>query len=173
VDETAQDLEDLQHLLDASYEHAGTHLRSIHTPARRLGAEALVERLTGMCLLVVATVSADGRPLSGPVDGVFFRGAFHFGTDPRAVRWRHLLRNPAVSATHLPSEDWAVVVHGAASAVDVSSAGDTQLRERLLAVYTPRYGPEWEQFLDAGPVYARVDAVRMYAIDVTAAAWDP
>ena len=39
-----------------------------------------------MCLLVVATVTADGRPIAGPVDGIFYRGAFHFGTSPDAIR---------------------------------------------------------------------------------------
>jgi hypothetical protein len=26
----------------------------------------------------------------------------------------------------------------------------------------PRYGPEWEEFLDSGPVFARIDADRMF-----------
>jgi hypothetical protein len=30
-------------------------------------------------------------------------------------------------------------------------------------VYVPRYGPEWDKFLDSGPVYARIDAERMFA----------
>ncbi len=63
----------LQQLLDASYERAGAHLLRIHTPERRATAEQLVERLTGMCLLVLATVTADCRPIAGPVDGVFYR----------------------------------------------------------------------------------------------------
>ncbi len=60
-------------------------------------------RLTGMSLLAFATVSADGRPLVGPVDGIFHRGCFYFGS-----------------------------------------------------------GPEWEAFLDSGPVYARIEAERMF-----------
>ena len=35
----------------------------------------------------LATVSADGRPIVGPVDGVFYRGAFHFGSSPDSVRF--------------------------------------------------------------------------------------
>ncbi len=167
--ETAGDLARLQHLLDESYDGAGAHLRSIHTEPRRLDAAAVAGRLDGMCLLVVATVTADGRPLTGPVDGVFYRGAFHFGTDPSSLRWRHLGTNPAVSATHLPSEDWAVVVHGTAVPVDPGPEGDRGLRDALLEVYAPRYGAGWVEFLDAGPVYARIEAHRMFAIDVTAA----
>ena len=40
----------------------------------------------------------------------------------------------------------------------------------MLEVYTPRYGARWEDFLDSGPVYARIEAERMFALDVTAGA---
>jgi nitroimidazol reductase NimA-like FMN-containing flavoprotein (pyridoxamine 5'-phosphate oxidase superfamily) len=168
VHETADDLAELDRLLDRSYESAGAHLRSIHTPGRRLTAEQVAERLVGMRLLVLATVSRDGRPLTSPVDGVFYRGRFHFGTDPASVRWRQLVASPAVSATHLPSEDWSVVVHGRAVPVDVGPSGDAALRAVLLEVYTPTYGPEWELFLDSGPVYARIEPDRLFALEVTA-----
>jgi len=26
----------------------------------------------------------------------------------------------------------------------------------------PRYGPEWEEFLDSGPVFARIEPNRMF-----------
>src|SRR3954467_6017733 len=86
--ETPADLAALQELLDRSYAGAGGHLLAIHAPARRLAAEQLAERLTGMCLLVLATVTADGRPIAGPVDGIFYRGAFHFGSSLDSVRLR-------------------------------------------------------------------------------------
>ena len=165
--ETAQDLAVLQELLDRSYRAAGEHLRGIHTERRRLHATELVQRLQGMCLVVLGTVSTDGRPFTGPVDGVFHRGSFYFGTDPTAMRWRHLMRNPTVSATHLPSEDWAVTVHGRAVPVGVGSTDPEGLRATLLEVYVPRYGERWVEFLDSGPVYARIEAERMFAINVT------
>jgi len=74
--ETAEDLVALQALLDRSYERAGEHFRRVTTPERRLDAAQVVERLRGMTLLVLATVTTDGRPLNGPVDGVFYRGSF-------------------------------------------------------------------------------------------------
>ena len=85
--ETTEDLAALQGLLDRSYEGAGTHLHRIITPERRLPADRVAERLGGMCLLALATVTADGRPIVGPVDGIFFRGAFHFGSAPDSVRF--------------------------------------------------------------------------------------
>ena len=110
--ETSEDISILQELLDHSYESAGSHLRAITTPERRVSAAELAE-LTGMTLLVLATVTADGRPIAGPVDGIFYRGSFHFGTSPHAMV-RHICARPAVSATHLPREEFAVTVHGRA-----------------------------------------------------------
>ena len=156
--ETPDDLRALQELLDRSYDAAGPHLRSITSPERRVSAEDLAEQLTGMCLLVVATVTRDCRPIAGPLDGIFYRGAFHFGTAPNSVRYRHLLARPQVSATHLPREEFAVNVHGRAVPVEIAGG----FRETLLEVYVPRYGADWEQFLDSGPVYMRIDADRMF-----------
>ena len=160
--ETASDLVGLQDLLDRSVTTAGDHLLSIITPERRLGAPELCSRLTGMTLLVLATVTADGRPLTGSVDGIFFRGAFHFGSSPDSVRLRHIRRRPQVSACHAPSEGLAVTVHGRAVPLDVGDPEHGAFRQALLDVYVPRYGAGWERFLDSGPVYARIDAERMF-----------
>jgi Pyridoxamine 5'-phosphate oxidase len=132
----------------------------IHSPERRLSAEELAERLQGMCLLSLATVTADGRPIVGPVDGIFYRGAFHFGSSPDSVRFRHIAKRPQVSATHLPGEELAVTVHGRAVPVDTSSGG---FRQAVLDIYVPRYGDSWvDDILDAGSIYARIDADRMF-----------
>ncbi len=162
MQETPDDLIVLQALLDRSADAGGPHLRSIITPERRLTAPEVCTRLTGMSLLALATVTADGRPLVGPVDGVFYRGCFYFGSSPDSVRFRHLRHRPQVSATHLPGEELAVTVHGRATPVDIRAAGQAGFRRALLEVYVPRYGPEWEAFLDSGPVYARIDAARMF-----------
>jgi hypothetical protein len=158
--ETAADIDALQALLDRTYDAAGSHLRGITTPERRVSAAALCEQLTGMSLLVLATVTADGRPIAGPVDGIFYRGAFHFGTSPHAVRARHIRARPQVSATHLPREEFAVTVHGRAVPVDIGEGG---FRQTLLDIYVPQYGGDWEtDFLDTGPTYARIEAERMF-----------
>ena len=168
--ETGDDLRALQALIDASYAAAGPHLLAIHDPERRLTAEQVAERLTGMCLLSLATVTADCRPIVGPVDGVFFRGAFHFGSAANSVRFRHIRRRPQVSATHLPGEELAVTVHGRAVPIDIASAEHAALRQTLLDVYTPVYGEGWEKdFLDAvSPLYARIDAERMFTFHMPA-----
>jgi nitroimidazol reductase NimA-like FMN-containing flavoprotein (pyridoxamine 5'-phosphate oxidase superfamily) len=160
--ETPADLAALQALLDRSYALAGPHLLRIHTEERRLSAEEVAARLTGMRLLALATVTADGRPIVGPVDGIFLRGAFHFGSSPDSVRFRHIRARPQVSATHLPGEELAVTIHGRAVAVDIQSEAAAELRQTLLDIYVPRYGPEWEKFLDSGPLYARIEPDRMF-----------
>ena len=166
VHETPDDIAALQELLDRSYERAGRHLLRIITPERRLTAEEVSERLTGMCLLALATATSDGRPVVGPVDGIFFRGAFHFGSAPDSVRFRHIRSRPHVSATHLPGEELAVTVHGRAHTVDIKEG---PFREALLEVYVPRYGPDWERdFLDSGPLYARIEADRMFTFQMPA-----
>jgi len=78
VHESEEDLARVQPLLDSSYAAASGHLLRIHTPERRLSAHGVAQRLQGMCLLVLATVTADGRPIVGPVDGIFYRGEFYF-----------------------------------------------------------------------------------------------
>lgn len=167
--ETADDIQALERLLDRSYRAAGEHLRAVHEEGRRVGAAELARRLTGMRLLVVATVTADGRPLTGPVDGIFHRGAFHFSTDPKAVRARHLAARPVVSATHLPTEEFAVTVHGRAVPADIVDPSPDGFRATLLEIYTPRYGEDWEQFLESGVVSWRIEPDRMFAIDAGAA----
>jgi nitroimidazol reductase NimA-like FMN-containing flavoprotein (pyridoxamine 5'-phosphate oxidase superfamily) len=140
----------------------------IHTPQRRLTAQQLADRLQGMRLLTLATVTADGRPITGPVDGVFLHGAFHFGSSPDSVRFRHIAKRPQVSATHLPGEDLSVTVHGRVTTVDVQAPEGADLRRALLDIYVPRYGPEWKQFMDGGPLFARIDAERMYTYSMPA-----
>jgi hypothetical protein len=164
VHETPEDIAALQAVLDRSYAAAGPHLLRIHTPERRMSAAAIAERLQGMVLLSLATVTSDGRPLAGPVDGIFFRGAFHFGSSPDSMRFRHIRARPQVSATHLPAEELGITVHGRAVEVDTSEG---PFRDTLLEVYVPRYGEGWHEFLDSGPVYAAIEAERMFAYSTT------
>lgn len=167
--ETEADLAALQSLLDRSYAGAGIHLRRVITEERRLNAVGLAARLTGVCLLSLATVSAGGDPIAAPVDGIFYRGSFHFGTAPDSVRVRHIRRHPAVSAVHLPGEELAVTVHGQATFIDVNADEQAGFRQTLLDIYVPRYGADWERMLDAGAAYLRIDAEKMFTFQMGAA----
>ena len=165
--ETPEELDNLQQLLDRSMAGAGEHLRGIITGGRRLSAADLAGRLPGMRLLTVATVTADGRPLAGPVDGYFLHGTFWFSSGRNSVRMRHLAARPAVSATHLPGEELAVTVHGRAELLDLGDPAAAELRQAMLDWYVPRQGPEFESWLNAlDAVAARIEPAKMFTFSV-------
>jgi hypothetical protein len=138
-------------------------MREIVTDSRRLTAAELCRRLQGMCLLTVATITADGRPLVGPVDGYLLHGSFHFSSGRNSVKMRHLAARPALSAIHLPGEDLAVTVHGRAELFDFSDPVGVELRQAMLDWYLPKQGPAFEDWLDqADPVAARIVAGKMF-----------
>ena len=166
--ETPDELARLQRLLDTSAVAAGPHLRSIITDDRRLSAEKLCRQLQGMRLLAVATVTADGRPLVGPVDGYFLHGSFYFSSGQDSVRMRHLAARPAVSATHLQGESLAVTVHGRASLFELSDPSQTALRDAMLGYYLPIQGPSFESWLDEiNPIGARIEADKMFTFHIS------
>ena len=146
--ETPEEMKSLQTLLDASMASAGPHLRDVITDERRLSAVELTQRLQGMRLLVLATVTADGRPLVGPVDGYFLHGTFWFSTGQASVRRGHLARRPACSATYLPGEELAVTVHGRAEVADIEDPANADLLQAMLDEYLPKVGPEFEQGIE-------------------------
>jgi hypothetical protein len=161
--ETPGEIEQLKQLLDRSAAGAGTHLSGIISDERRLTAARVCERLQGMRLLVVATVTADGRPLAGPVDGYFLHGSFYFSSGRDSVRMRHLAVRPAVSATYLAGEELAITVHGRAELFDVSDPARGELRQAMLDHYLPRQGPAFETWLDqVDPIGARIAADKMF-----------
>ena len=161
--ETPEEMDGLQQLLDRSAAAAGPHLRGIITDDRRLSAALVGQLLQGLRLLVVATVTADGRPLAGPVDGYFLHGSFYFSSGRDSVRMRHLAVRPGVSATYLPAENLALTVHGRAELFDVNDRARGELRQAMLNHYLPLQGPGFETWLDqADAVGARIVADKMF-----------
>ena len=161
--ESPQELDRMQSLLDASMASAGPHLRGIISAERRLDARQLTGRLQGLCLLVLATATADGRPLAGPVDGYFLHGTFWFSSGTESVRMRHLATRPAVSATHLPAEEFAVTVHGRAQCYPMDDPACAELRRAMLDAYLPKQGPAFEEWLDnADALAARIEPEKMF-----------
>jgi hypothetical protein len=161
--ETPEEMDGLQQLLDRSAAAAGPHLRGIITDDRRLSAAQVCQLLQGLRLLVVATVTADGRPLAGPVDGYFLHGSFYFSSGRDSVRMRHLAVRPGVSATYLPAENLALTVHGRAELFDVNEPARGELRQAMLDHYLPLQGPGFETWLDqADAMGARIVADKMF-----------
>lgn len=160
VHETPEDLKELQRVLDESYAKAGKHLLSIHTPNWRITAEEIVERLTGMVLLSLATVNSKGEPIVGPVDGMFLRGRFFCGSASNSLRAKHIRARPVVSVTHVRGEELAIVVHGTAQEVDKSSEIGRALRDYIVEVY----GQEMTEWEGADVVYWEIVPRRMFAL---------
>ncbi len=161
MEERAEDLTALQELLDRSYGAAGAHLRAIHSQEARLDAARLVEVYAGMQVLVVATVSGDGRPFTGPVDSFLYRGRFHFGTDPGAVRAGHLARNPAISATHVRGEGLVVTVHGRVRPLDLRGE-----HAAFATVTRAEYGTGWDEW-DPPPAAYVIEPDRLFVADMS------
>jgi uncharacterized pyridoxamine 5'-phosphate oxidase family protein len=161
--ETPEDMRRLQDLLDRSYEAAGNHLKSIVTPERRVDGERLVEQLRGVQILALATVTGDCRPLVGPVDGLFYRGEFWFGSSNESVRFAHLRSRPSVSATHVRGESFAVTVHGRAEEVELEAPEHAGFR----AYCVETYGDAWNDWAGNAP-YARIRADKLYSFEFEA-----
>src|SRR3954465_4292561 len=143
--ETADDIAELQRGISASHAGAGPHLRAIFNPERQIPAAELADLLPGVQVLNLATVTAKGEPRVAPVDGLFFRGHFWFGSSHESARFRHIRRNPAVSAAHTRGEELAIIVHGIAH--------EEPLREGhpFLAHCVEVYGDAWFEFAEDAP----------------------
>jgi hypothetical protein len=161
--EAAEDLARLQDLLDASAAAAGPHLREVFADDLRLSAAETVALLEGMRVVALATVSAAGEPFVAPVDGILYRGRLHFGSSHDALRTRHLVTRPAVSAAWIDGERHAVVVHGRAEPVDLGDPAEAGLRACLAGVYGPRFGDGWIDQVATEAIYHRIEPRRMYA----------
>lgn len=168
--ETAEDLAELQRLLDRSFANAGRHLLSIFDPSRRLNAEQLSEILTDVRVLNLATVTAKGEPRVGPVDGHFHRGRWYFGSSPKSFRFKHIRARPAVSAAHTVGEELAVIAHGTATMIDAMSPEHAGLRAQLKETYGKSrsftdylegHEMDWDDWFGGG-VYARIDTEKMF-----------
>ncbi|MGX7722848.1 pyridoxamine 5'-phosphate oxidase family protein [Rhodococcus sp. 5G237] len=167
--ETPTELAELQVLLDTSLSRSTSHLRSIVDASRTLTAEQLVEVLTGMCVLSLATVTAGGEPRISGVDGHFLHGKWYFGTAPNAAKARHLAARPAVSAAHMRGEDLGVFTHGHVEILNPCGGEPADDWPELLAYLQSFYGGDafdWDEEV----VYYRLDPhwMTVYAPDVTA-----
>ena len=158
--ETDEDVAAVQKLLDDTYARMGEHMRSIHTPERRVAASDLTPILRGVRVLDLATVTPNCEPRVGPVDGLYFRGRFWFGSGENSMRFRHIRRRPQVSACHTVGETFAVIVHGRAVEVDIDAAEQAPFLAYLREVY-----PTWDEWQseDERAPYAYIEAERMYA----------
>jgi len=167
VNETAEEMAALQELLDRSAAGGGPHLSGIIDADRRLTATQLCERLTGMRLLTVATVTAGRLEVQDMTTFETDSGTWYFSTSPGSVRMRHLRKRPAISATYLPGESLQVSVHGRAEIFPFSDQEHgAPLKQAMLDHYVPIQGPSFEEWInnnqDDGALGARIIAEKMF-----------
>ena len=110
--ETAEEVQWLQALMDATHARANAHMAAIVKPERQLRAAQVVAYLQGLKHVAFGTVNARGEPRVSPLDGHFVHGRFTLSTGRGSARWRNLERNPACSAAHYVGDEVAVVVNG-------------------------------------------------------------
>ena len=157
MNETEDEIRELQDLLDHSRERAGPHLLKIFTAERALSAAEIVRLLDGTRQVAVATVTAGGSPRVAPVDALFLSGRFHFGTHVSANRIRHLRERPGISLTYFQGDEVAVIVHGKAVLIDFGDPDFEALDSEFVGAYggTPSSKEE-------GSVYVRVEPDLMF-----------
>ncbi|MCW2496837.1 pyridoxamine 5'-phosphate oxidase family protein [Jatrophihabitans sp.] len=125
--------DELQDLLDRSFDTASEHLLSIMTPERRLSADRLLRELPCPAVLNIATVTAAGEPRVSAVDGHFLDGHWYFTTAAESPKARQLRARPAVSASYTPRDGFGVFCHG--TAVPLEGAEQRMLSEHFAEVY--------------------------------------
>jgi uncharacterized pyridoxamine 5'-phosphate oxidase family protein len=133
--ETANDIRELQQLIDRTSRRMNPHMAEIVKPKRRLSAAQIVAYLQGIKHVAFATVNDKGEPRVAPLDGIFLRGRFHVSTGGAAARLRDLRRNPRCSLTHFDGDDIAVTVNGTASILDQDHPDIAAIEPVYLDIY--------------------------------------
>jgi hypothetical protein len=158
VHETADDLNQLQALLDDSAASASPFLRvSFEIPDHSLSAAQLASHLTGSLTVALATVTAKGEPRVAPINALFYRGSFHIPTVAQAARARHLAKRPGASLTYYEGNELAVIVHGRATVIPLGTPTFAELDELQIAAgqQSPR---DWH----GDAIYLKIEPTTMY-----------
>jgi len=143
--ESPEEIAELQRLLDAAYESSTEHLRNIITDSRRLDAQELVQVLTGMCTLNLATVTAHNEPRISAVDGHFLHARWVFTTSGTAAKARQLRARPAASVSYVDGERIGVFSHGQVEFLTPEHPDFDEIEAHLVAHYESSpssWGPE-------------------------------
>lgn len=147
MNETREELAELQDLLDDSLVRSTVHLQSIVTE-HSMRAEQLTGALTGMCPLALSTVTARNEPRISGVDGHFLHGKWHFGTARTAAKARHLTARPAASVAYMRGEALGVFTHGTVEVLNPAEGPAASDWPQLLAYLKDFYGGDtfdWER----------------------------
>ena len=140
MQESNEELTELQALLDTSLARATGHLRSIVRPGRTLTADQLVQVITGMCTLAVSSVTAAGEPRVSGADGHFLHGCWVISTARSSAKARHFAARPAISLAHLRGDELGVFTHGRVEELNPEAAPPDPQWPAILDHLTQHYG---------------------------------
>ena len=155
--ESSADLTHLQDLLDASHRGAGPQLKRIFDSARASASE-VVDRLTGIFEIHLATLTASGAPIVSPIDAFFIKGKVWFSLSGQSVRGKLLARDQHVSASHT-NGDFALIVHGIARPFTDADPDFEDVDAHVSSAYVAQYGEVWHEWRthimrEQGPGYS-------------------
>lgn len=157
MNETQEDIERLQALLDRSIERAGSFLRrSFQMPEHSLTAREVIEYWQGARTVALATVTTKGEPRIAPISSLLYRGDIYIPTVATAARARHIMKRPAVSLTLFHENALAIIVHGYAAIITPDHA-DFKTLEHLLYEHANTKAGEWGE-----GVYLHIQAEAIY-----------
>ena len=159
MNETQEEIRQLQDLLDMSYANAGDHLKKIQLESLRLGAVEVVAQLSGACICDLATVDRIGAPYVAPVDVLFVKGKAWFSSAPNSLRFKNIQADPRVSLARTVGSEISVLIHGNANLID-TSAGNYEFLHRICI---ETYGDTYDSWGLWGNPWAWIEPKRMFA----------
>lgn len=169
MQESPEDLQRLQAILDRSYRMAARHIRTTFTEDSRLSASELVSLLRGIFEIHLAVTTADGAPMVAPVDAAVFQGRIWFGLPFHSVRSKLIRRDARVSGSYTRGETFALIVHGEAVEVSTDDPVYASYSEHVHDLYVSMYGPKWAKWYQKnrenieGGYHGWIEPRRMYA----------
>lgn len=161
--ETAEEVAELQALIDRSEARMHSHMRAIVHPGKySFNAKQVVKLLEAMKTIAVAAPAPNGDPLVAPMDGWFLHGKFYFSSAGNAVRIRGLQKRPRASVAYFEGERFLINAHGHA---ELMFKGHPDVAE-IDSIFHDHYGGSAFDWSDEG-VYVRLDANRFYTYSRT------
>jgi nitroimidazol reductase NimA-like FMN-containing flavoprotein (pyridoxamine 5'-phosphate oxidase superfamily) len=159
VFETKSELDELQGLLDASFERSPGVRYSGFDARHRLTAKGLAG-FKGIRLMAVASVNSKGEPRAAPRSAAFLHGRFYLATNSESTMVKRLSVNPAIGFTYFENH-LLIMGHGTPVPIRKGSPSFTELESEWVEAF--RGGKD---ALDDVDMLLRVDASHLVAFAV-------
>jgi general stress protein 26 len=105
-----------------------------------LSWEFVSAHMAAACHYWLTTISAQGRPHTVPVWGLWYKNRLHFEGSMQTAWARHLVRNPHITV-HLPNPEQVIIIEGTAHIIEDDAIDSTEW-ERLDTRFQSKYQVE-------------------------------